>query len=215
MSEPIERMLNTPQQIAWARLEDSVVKAIYEIDSGIVMHGGTAIWRCYGGYRFSSDIDMYVTDLQIKKFNLELTWKLSKYQAKHEVSSHDGRIIKIFNDSAKTKLECMKPPGHLNSIPALYEMVNGTKTTIKTLSVDNFIKEKIDAYEKRMYARDLFDIYQLTINHDISKDSKRILSKFIKTVEKPKDQDILKDIVYVGAAPTFNEMIDAISGKLK
>jgi predicted nucleotidyltransferase component of viral defense system len=215
MPDPIERMLNNGAQIAIARLEDSVVKAIYELDSGVVMHGGTAIWRCYGGYRFSSDVDIYLKDTQVKKFNSELTWKLSKYQLRHDPPSHDGRRIRVFNDNADTKIEAMKPPLGLKSTSVLYEMANSTKISIRTLDLDDFIKEKMNTYWKRFYARDFFDVYQLVINHTVGQDVKKEVLKFIETAPKPKDQNVLKDIVYVGPAPSFDEMVSAIRGRLK
>ena len=41
-----------------AELQDRV---IIELSSrfGIILHGGTAIWRVYGGRRFSFDVDLY------------------------------------------------------------------------------------------------------------------------------------------------------------
>ncbi len=60
-------MLKTEHQLAVAALQDSVVESIFEMDENIVMQGGTAIWRCYNGNRFSEDIDIYATETQIKK----------------------------------------------------------------------------------------------------------------------------------------------------
>lgn len=215
MTEPIERLLKNESQVATARLEDSVVKAIYETDAGTVLHGGTAIWRCYNGYRFSSDVDLYLTDAQVKKFNHELTWNISKYQMKHDPPSHDGRRIRVFNDYAGTMIEAMKPPPGLKPVSAFYEAVNDTRFAVKTLSIDNFVKEKMRTYEKRFYARDLFDVYQLVINHDILQDTKKQVLKFVEGIKRPKDENVLKDIVYVGPAPTFDEMINGIRGRLK
>ena len=215
MTDPLERLLKNESQVAIARLEDSVVKAIYEADAGVVLHGGTAIWRCYGGSRFSSDIDMYLTDAQVRKFNNELTWSISKYQMKHDPPSHDGRRIKVFNDYAKTIIEAMRPLPGLKPVSALYEAANGTRFTVRTLSVDNFIKEKMHTYEKRFYARDLFDVYQLVINYDILSGTKKQVLNFVEGVNRPKDENVLKDIVYVGPAPTFDEMINGIRGRLK
>ena len=36
------------------------METIYEFFPSAVIHGGTAIWRCYEGNRFSEDIDMYI-----------------------------------------------------------------------------------------------------------------------------------------------------------
>ncbi len=215
MAEPIERLLSNDAQVAVARLEDSVVKAIYEIDPKTVMHGGTAIWRCYGGQRFSSDVDLYLTEAQVKKFNFELTWKISKYNLKHDPPVHAGRMVRIFNDTAETRLEAMMPPSRLKAVPALYELTDGTKMSIRTLSVDGFIMEKMSTYLKRFYARDLFDVYQLIINHDVMPDTRKAVLGLIKGAPMPKDENVLRAIVYVGAAPTYKTMVDSIRGRLK
>ena len=215
MPEPLERLLNSSTQVAVARLEDSVVKAIYEIDPSIAMHGGTAIWRCYGGYRYSSDVDLYLPDAQVKKFNFDLTWKIAKYNMRHDPPKRNGRFVRIFNDSAETKLESMKPPRGLKPVPALYEMANGTKISIMTLDIDSFVREKMATYLKRLYARDLFDVYQLVINHDVKPATKKEVLKILENLPEPKDEAILKDIVYVGPAPTFDSMVAAMRGRLE
>jgi predicted nucleotidyltransferase component of viral defense system len=43
-----------------AKAQDIIVKALYETFNEAVFHGGTCIWRCYGGNRFSEDIDVYL-----------------------------------------------------------------------------------------------------------------------------------------------------------
>ena len=42
-----------------ALAQDLIVEAVYDIFSNAVLHGGTAIWRCYAGKRFSEDLDFY------------------------------------------------------------------------------------------------------------------------------------------------------------
>ena len=43
-----------------AKAQDMVVEPLYRVFNGAVLHGGTAIWRCYNGNRFSEDIDVYI-----------------------------------------------------------------------------------------------------------------------------------------------------------
>lgn len=43
-----------------AEAQDLIVKELYSVFDGAVLHGGTAIWRCYGGNRFSEDVDAYL-----------------------------------------------------------------------------------------------------------------------------------------------------------
>ena len=40
--------------------QDIIVKELYGVFERAVLHGGTAIWRCYGGNRFSEDVDFYL-----------------------------------------------------------------------------------------------------------------------------------------------------------
>ena len=215
MADPIERLLKDTSQVAVARLEDSVVRAIYEVDPRVVMHGGTAIWRCYGGQRFSSDVDLYLTVARVRWYCHELTWKISKYSMKHDPPSRTGRAVRIFNDVAQTRLEAMRPPPRLRSVPAFYELSDGTRMAVRTLSVDDFIKEKMSTYLKRLYARDFFDVYQLVTNHDVRPNTAGAVLRFIRTAPKPKDEGILQSIVYMGVAPPFADMVTLMRGRLK
>lgn len=43
-----------------AQGQDILIKEVYEEFPTAVLHGGTAIWRCYNGLRFSEDIDLYL-----------------------------------------------------------------------------------------------------------------------------------------------------------
>ena len=86
MALPIELNLKDAKQVALARLQDYVVEALIAVEPNIVMHGGTAIWRCYGGNRFSEDVNVYASDSQVKKLHYYLTWALSKRGGKDGVS---------------------------------------------------------------------------------------------------------------------------------
>src|SRR3989338_8712536 len=43
-----------------AKAQDLLVQAVYEVFPETVLHGGTAVWRCYQGNRFSEDVDIYL-----------------------------------------------------------------------------------------------------------------------------------------------------------
>src|SRR3989344_7495009 len=45
------------RRLAYA--QDLIVKEVYSVFDKAVLHGGTAIWRCYNGKRFSEDLDFY------------------------------------------------------------------------------------------------------------------------------------------------------------
>ena len=47
-------------QLEKAKLEDTVIELLYSRHKDLVLHGGTSIWRCYSGNRFSRDLDFYM-----------------------------------------------------------------------------------------------------------------------------------------------------------
>ena len=186
MDLPIEKKLVDNVQIEIARLQDNCIETIYSLDPSAVLHGGTAIWRCYGGNRFSDDIDLYLRNgKRIADVRKNLSFALNKY----------GVII------VKATV-----------IEKNYERANGSYMSILTLSTEDFILEKMDAYYSRMYIRDMYDIYHLS-NLIISNPrlSKRIC-RFLDNAKSPVDESSLKSIVYAGAAPSFESMVKSIRG---
>ena len=59
MELPIIYKLKRESQKELAELQDEAIEVVYELLDSAVIHGGTAIWRCYDGKRFSEDIDLY------------------------------------------------------------------------------------------------------------------------------------------------------------
>jgi predicted nucleotidyltransferase component of viral defense system len=215
MQEPIEVRLKTSRQVAMARLQDSIVEAMLEADTDIVMHGGTAIWRCYGGNRFSDDIDIYATESQVRKINNNLTWSLSKRGAQMDYPVYTNRVITISDSFATTKLEAMVPQKGIKTAQKEYERVNGSKLVVTTLQISDFIMEKINTYQKRQYIRDLYDIYYLVSLAPLAPKSKTELKKLLKNMQRPADESKLNDLIYSGVAPSFETMLNYMAGRLK
>ena len=59
VSLPLEKRLKKRLHLEVARLQDELVELSYSLDNSLVLHGGTAIWRCFGGNRFSEDLNFY------------------------------------------------------------------------------------------------------------------------------------------------------------
>ena len=58
--EPIGSFL-TGQRLRLAELQDYVIDIIYDyFHPDALLYGGTAIWRCFGGMRFSDDLGLYM-----------------------------------------------------------------------------------------------------------------------------------------------------------
>ncbi|MGH2638686.1 MAG: nucleotidyl transferase AbiEii/AbiGii toxin family protein [Rhabdochlamydiaceae bacterium] len=215
MNTPIEPSLKSNTQIALARLQDRVVEALFSLEPRLIMHGGTAIWRCYNGNRFSDDVDIYATDKQVALLSNELTWALNRRNVKLEYPKYGNtRRFWLFDDFARSKIEAMVPPKRIASVEREYTRANGTNFMINTLSSDNFILEKIHTYQSRMFIRDLYDIYHLANNEKITGKVKAALRSFLKDMQEPIDEGKLKELVYVGVAPTFDGMKASIKGKV-
>ncbi len=215
MPEPIEVKLRSNSQIAIARLQDSIVEAFISVDSDIILHGGTAIWRCYSGNRFSDDVDVYATDRQVKKMSHELGWALSRRGIMMDYPKYTQRVVEIHNEDARAKLESMEPERGIRPVEREYEKSDGSKIMVRTLSVQSFIMEKISTYRKRKYIRDLYDIYHLVSVEKPGHKASAGLRKLVRSAEPAMRNQNLADIVYAGAAPSFGTMINYIKGKLE
>lgn len=122
-----------------------------------------------------------------------------------------GNVIfsTISNGRARVKLEVnhfRKVDGSLTT----YELADGTGMEILSLIPDQFIEEKIAAYADRRFVRGLYDIYHLTKSYKIMISARMHLKQFLQTIQRPVVEPILKSIVYIGLAPTFDRMVDEI-----
>ncbi len=190
-----------------ALLQDEVVEVLYSDfeDCKPVLHGGTAIWRCYKGNRFSEDLDFYAKPgsgfkeafaRQMESHGLQiLKWK----------ETENLIFAKISSGSAEVRLEInlKKIP---NSIVGEFEKANGGIIGIYTLSAEALLEEKMQAYQNRRLVRDIYDVYHLTALAKIPPH----LKTFLKNIAPPLDEENLKTIVYSGVAPSFKHVVDVL-----
>ena len=87
--------------------------------------------------------------------------------------------------------------------------------SITTLSPEDFISEKIEAYAHRCYMRDLYDIFQLVNRVENISKIRSKLKRFINDIENPIKDDELGSMIISGITPTFEDMVKYIGGKLK
>ena len=214
--DPIEKKLRSEAQIAIARLQDRTLEAALAVEQSIILHGGTAIWRCFNGKRFSFDLNIYASEGQLKRLSNSLTWELDKRGMIMDYSRFMERVIDVHDVSASTKLEVSPKPERIHSVQKEYIKSDGTKMFINTLSEDDFIMEKIKAYKSRNYARDIYDIYYLALSSTaFDAKTRKVLQSFIKNAMPPKDEDQLRELVYEGVAPRFSTMKEYIEKALK
>jgi predicted nucleotidyltransferase component of viral defense system len=181
------------------------------------MHGGTAIWRCYGGKRFSEDIDVYIT----KEFDREENFQtlinsleqlgFSAVKFKHTGNS----IFSKFNLSGtEIRFEAVfKTVGNYVTKP--FELSDGTFMNVYTLSSDDILIEKIAVYRERKKIKDLYDIWFLL---NLVEDKSKVL-KHLKGIEtmlkKPADYSSLNALIILGAVPRTEDLIGGIKSWLR
>lgn len=220
MTEPIMIRLGKPDFVALAEMQDRFIEMVYSFDKDLVVHGGTAIWRCYQGNRFSFDIDGYMVSMkEFKLLSDQITWEMAKRRiGLRTIRTMDTGGVFVYvpvTSSIELKVEIVKSKRKLNPVRANYERVDGSMLSILTLTPEDFILEKIAAYQSRRYIRDIYDIYQLIDRVFESKRIKEKLRKFIDSIENPINEGELQSIIISGLTPSFDYMVKYISGKIK
>ena len=205
---PLILKLKKSSQKEIAKAQDLIVEEIYKIFDKAIIHGGTSIWRCYNGNRFSEDIDMYIPK-EISKIN-DLFENLEK---------KGFRIIKkkVGKNSIYSNLELNRTIVRfeaifktINGVLKEYLTSEGNLITVYTLTPEELIKEKIDAYMRRYKVRDLYDLFFL-LRYVKNKDNiKRELNYLIDNFKQPVDKKELKVLVIEGLTPEVDKMLQYI-----
>lgn len=204
MQTAIEAML-TGEKRNKAILQDEVIRAMFSATTHAVLHGGTTVWRCYGGKRFSKDIDIYVSKsgtvnrilnrLAINGLNPERD-KQRRTKGFYTLRGH-GADVSLQITSKRE-----------NGIITAYTNADGTLASVYALSPEKLVSEKIEAYEDRLDERDLYDM--MTLTHAVANKNEIIgrLKEFLAGIKEPYNKGVLKDIVYEGIAPSFEEIVE-------
>ncbi len=203
VEEPIENALTGSPQLEVARLQDQLIQIIADNMSG-VLHGGTAIWRCYGGKRFSEDIDLYLrkeADLKklvnrIAQSGLRITFGRERQGTLYYGVSNGLTDLSL-------QMKIIKKKGVLAS----YEKIDGVRIEVYSLDAETLMREKIEAYADRRFIRDVYDMIVLTRHVTERNQIVGPLSRFLSQVAQPKDENILKNLVYSGPIPSFKDII--------
>lgn len=210
---PLNLKLRNKKDREVAFAQDIIVAELYKFFPEAIIHGGTGIWRCYQGNRFSEDVDVYIKrdENKITEFfkSLEMKgFKIIKKRLK-ENSLYSG--LK-FND-IETKFEAT----FQNKKPFFkkYETAESFFINVYTLTPEDLIIEKVETYLSRKKIRDLYDIAFL-INHVKNKELiKSYLKKLIEKFERPIDEENLANIIIVGAVPSYNQLLIEIGRWVK
>jgi predicted nucleotidyltransferase component of viral defense system len=216
MRIPLYQKLRKKSHKDIALAQDILVIELYKKFPDAVIHGGTAIWRCYGSNRFSEDVDIYLPKKYKNKKILEDFFeqlkdsglKLTKFKL-----TNDALFSKLIYGEAEIRLEAVFK--EVESVLKSFELTDGNSINVLTLSAEDFILEKILAYKKRKMVRDLYDIYFLL---NFVSDREKINNKlkdFVESIEKPLDEKNLPALIISGVSPKVDEMIKVVKAWVK
>lgn len=203
---PLALRLKKKAHQEMAKVQDLVVETLFSTFPEAVMHGGTAIWRCYNGNRFSEDIDVY------------LPRNISKLDEVFDLLSRKGLVIekkkigenslysqlRLGNVSVRFEALFKKVDGQLRE----YETIEGNQITISTLTPEEFIGEKVQAYLKRRKIRDLYDVFFLIRKIENQERINKDLIALIHNYKEPIDEPDLKILIIEGLVPSSEKMFE-------
>jgi len=192
-----------------AEAQDLIVKALYDIFPDAVLHGGTAIWRCYNGNRFSEDVDAYILKEQekLKEFFEELK-RIGFTVHKKKIGERSVFSSLELNRTIVRFEALFKDAGEKSSLRE-YETADGNFITINTLTPEDLIMEKVEAYLKRLKVRDFYDIFFLMRYAEVKEVSDR-LKRLVENFKSPVDEKELRILIIEGIAPSTEKMLEYI-----
>lgn len=194
-------------------LQDTLIEKLYETIPKAVLHGGTAIWRCYSGNRFSEDIDVYLEKdrKKIEKFFDKLKKSGFKIIKKRLKENSLFSVLK-FND---TEIRFEGVFKKVKGIIKEYETCEEFLINVYTLLPEDLIKEKVDSYLGRQKIRDLYDIFFLLRYVKETEKIKPKLKKWLQNFKEPVDEKELKTLIIFGITPTKKDILEYIKRWIK
>ena len=214
MRIPLENKLKKRLHIEIGRLQDEVIDIVYFLEEKAVLHGGTALWRCFSGNRFSEDLDFYLN--ADKNFERGFRQKLESrgLQLLKYKKTDNAVYFRISNGVVEVRFEAA-----LRKIKDFevreYERIDGTFSNVFTLSAEKLLLEKLEAFKNRKLIRDLYDVFMLSFFVSENKLISGKVKDFLKKVPEPADEKNLKTIIFSGAVPSFNQMIVVLNRRFK
>lgn len=191
-----------------ALAQDIIIKELFDISKDVILHGGTSIWRCYKGNRFSEDIDVYMAKdnklintilANLEKKDFSIIKKKTTQNSFYSKLEYNRRVVRfevIFKKPLPKKI--LKE----------YHTIDGNYITIFTLDELSLIKEKIHAYRNRRKIRDLYDIFFLMRYIQDKKLIKKEINQLLSKFQKPIDEKDLKILIIEGLVPSVDEIIN-------
>jgi len=190
-----------------AELQD---KLVIELSSKfeIVLHGGTAIWRVYGGRRFSFDVDLYHKNPSqvLKHFKTSGVFTI----VRSKLTGSNVLYARFQEDDTMVEINVSPLFKALPTTDGEFYLVDGNSIILRTLSPTELLKEKVIAFKNRGKARDLYDIFYLLDIADTREVRNEVKTLLPLLKKSPKDFQGLKELILVGKAPDFETIVKKV-----
>ena len=187
-----------------AKAQDLMVQALYEVFPEAVLHGGTAVWRCYQGSRFSEDVDVYLKKDTEGIEHLFILLEQRGFSIEKRKMTDNALYSLLRLGRTEVRLEALFKAAR--GVLREYETIEGNLITVYTLSAEDIIREKAAAYLSRRKVRDLYDIFFLLRQAD-SSDVKAALAALVGNYKPPLDAGELRLLILEGAVPDAERML--------
>lgn len=206
MNIPLSKRIRQRQHRLIAELQDIVLEAFYGIEGNAVLHGGTAIWRCLQGNRFSEDLDFYARPKKSLKEELEKELGFTGTRLVKFRQTQNAVYCKAQRGGVEVSLEIALRE-FKNPVASSFEKCDGTFIDVFTPSTEELLLEKLAAFKNRKLIRDIYDVYHLSrlITNENTQFRKKTRG-LLENMPRPLDEQNLKNIVLSGAAPSFEQM---------
>ncbi len=207
---PLATRLKRRAHISIALAQDILMSEAYDAFPDCVLHGGTAIWRCYGGGRFSEDVDFYIP---VREGNATPRFRagvVAKGMKELEFKVTENAIFAKYDrlgSAVSFEAALRQPP---ESVVKPYEMLDGNLMLVRTLTPEDLILEKASSYASRMKVRDLYDVFFLLNLVEVRAKVLGSVARMVEEHRRPVDQEQLKATVIVGVAPSWETLFEGI-----
>ncbi|MBS3166389.1 nucleotidyl transferase AbiEii/AbiGii toxin family protein [Candidatus Woesearchaeota archaeon] len=208
---PLSLRIKRETHRAVATAQDLILAEVYRHFDKAVLHGGTAIWRCYQGKRFSEDLDFYFPKDATKIQELFSSLEKIGFRVLKKKITEQSVYSEMEMNHVTVRLEATFQK--VQSYLVDYETVMGNFITIYSLTPEEFVKEKVSAYLHRRKIKDLYDIFFLLPQVKDFSIIKKELQLFLKSYSPPLDESDLRILVLEGLTPSSSEMRDYIQRK--
>ena len=206
---PLTQKIKKEKHKEIARAQDLIIEELYRIFDKSIIHGGTAIWRCYQGNRFSEDIDAYIENNKEKIEDLFKNFEKAGFVILKKKITNNSIYSNLQFNRINVRFEAIFTKKQ--SILKEYETYEGNFLTVYTLTPENLIKEKINAYKDRLKIKDLYDIFFL-LRHVKKRDEIiKEIKNFVQNFKEPIDKQEINVLIIHGLVPNTKEMIEYIN----